>query len=848
MVLSDAVIPHEYRIDLAPDAENLTFTARAEIDVVVQRPTSSITLNSVDLTIDEASLAGIPGSATIAYDQRLQRVTLSFDHVLDPGPYSLSLRYRGRIYDSPSGFFHLDYKTQDGRGRALYTKFENSDARRFVPCWDEPAKKAVFVLTATVPAGQMAVSNMPVTSTDPLPDGLQRVHFAPTPSMSSYLLFFAVGDFERIHREVAGVDVGVVVRRGESARAATALDTAASALPFYNDYFGTPYPLPKLDLVAGPGASQRYSAMENWGAIFFFERSLLVDPRITSERSRQYAYAALVHEIAHQWFGNLVTMDWWDDLWLNEGFASWMQNKVTEHFHPEWHVWLRALDGKNYAMTVDAREGTHPVIAPISDVLAADGAFDTITYTKGASVIRMLESYVGEEAFRAGVRRYIERHKYGNAVTDDLWRAMDEGSSRPIESIAHDFTLQAGVPMISEDSVRCVNGNGDLRLTQGHFAADADSTTARRWQVPVTVATAGGAAQTHVISGAKSVSIPAAGCAVAVINAGQAGYFRTRYAPPGLAALQRGYASLSADDQLGILLDTFSLAFGGAVPMGSLFGLAGAVPVDTDPVVIEALADQLRYLNGYYEGLPGRTAFRRYARGLLAPVLQRAGWNPAVGESENVTRLRASVIVSLGSFDAPEVIAETRARFAAYLADPTTLPASLRDSVLSVVALHADRPTWEQLHAAARSATSEVERQEMYEYLGAARDTALANQALTLALSGEPPQAVVPEMIREVARRHPELAFDFAVAHWDRIAPLIESGSRQRFVPRLLGNAQDLAVIPQLERFAEANIPAEAKQDVRKAVASIRYAARVRSTRLPEADRWLKRNVAALTK
>ena len=310
----------------------------------------------------------------------------------------------------------------------MFTQFENSDARRFVPSWDEPGRKATFELTATVPADQMAVSNMPIRSTDVLPGGRKRVHFATTPKMSSYLLFFGSGDFERIHRNVDGVDVGVVVKRGDTAQAAFALDAASDILPYYNDYFGTPYPLPKLDLIAAPGSSQFFGAMENWGAIFYFERDLLIDPRISTERDKQGVYLVIAHEMAHQWFGDLVTMAWWDDLWLNEGFASWMENKVTDHFHPEWKIWLQALRDKQSAMQEDARDGTHPIVTPINDVLQASSAFDSITYSKGAAVIRMLESYLGEDAFRDGVRRYIHDHAYGNTTTDDLWAAMDRGS------------------------------------------------------------------------------------------------------------------------------------------------------------------------------------------------------------------------------------------------------------------------------------------------------------------------------------------------------------------------------------------------------------------------------------
>ena len=267
--------------------------------------------------------------------------------------------------------------------------------------------------------------------------------------MSSYLLFLAVGDFERIHRMVGKTDVGVITRRGKTAQAQFALDAAAEILPFYNDYFGTPYPLPKLDFIAGPGQSQFFAAMENWGAIYYFDYALLIDPKLSTEADKQNVYVDIAHEMAHQWFGDLVTMAWWDDLWLNEGFASWMENKTTDHFHPEWKIWLQTKAGEQAAMRTDAKAGSHPVITPIHDVFAAANAFDSITYQKGHAVIHMLEDYVGPDVFRAGVRNYIAHHAYGNTVTDDLWGEIDKVSPRKITGIAHDFTLQAGVPLVS---------------------------------------------------------------------------------------------------------------------------------------------------------------------------------------------------------------------------------------------------------------------------------------------------------------------------------------------------------------------------------------------------------------
>jgi aminopeptidase N len=839
VVLPAAVTPDHYRIDVTPDAKSLTYKGAVQIDVTVQQATDQIVLNTADIVIDSAAVSGEDKAPTISYDDKEQTATFALGRVLKPGAYTLSLAYHGKIYEQASGMFALDYDTPGGKKRALFTQFENSDARRFVPSWDEPGRKATFQLTATVPADQTPLSNMPIASTDPLPGGLKRVHFATTPKMSSYLLFFGVGDFERVHRDVNGVDVGVVVKRGDTAQADYALDAATHILTYYNDYFGTPYPLPKLDLIAGPGSSQFFGAMENWGAIFYFERDLLIDPRVSTEADKQNVYIVVAHEMAHQWFGDLVTMQWWDDLWLNEGFASWMENKATDHFHPEWKVWLQSLQDKQGAMQVDAKDGTHPIITPIDDVLQASGAFDDITYQKGQAVIRTLESYVGEDAWRAGVRRYIHDHAYGNTVTDDLWKEMDKGAARPITRMAHDFTLQAGVPMITEASADCVGGRTKLELTQGRFAIDPDSTHARVWYVPVAAAALGGVPTKAVISGAAPRAMTASGCGPVIVNAGQTAYFRIRYSPAGLAAIATHYGKLSPDDQLGIFNDTAALTYNGEEPMAALLDLTKSFPPGADPVVARALAGRLQGLDSLYDGLPNQPAFRVYARGVLSPIFARVGWDKKAGESDNTALLRASVIGALGQFDDPAVLAEARARFDRYIADPASLNAASRRVVLRIVAIHADAARWEQLHALAKSAKTQLERQELYSLLGNAADKALAQRALDLAISGEPPATTTPGMIQAVSILHPDMAFDFAAAHWDRIADLLEPTTQSGYMPRLIGNASDPALIAKLDAFAKDHIPANARQDLRKSEATVRYLAKVRTERLPEVDRWL---------
>lgn len=585
--------PLHYSITVTPNAEKLSFDGNVLIEFLLKTPGDSVTLNAADIdfrrvTIAKGRAAAMPATTTV--NAAAQTATIAFGKKLPAGRYTLNIDYSGKILQQANGLFALDYKDPQGaEKRALFTQFEAPDARRFVPSWDEPNYKATFDLTATVPAEQMAVSNMPVAARRDIGNGLAEVRFGTSPKMSTYLLFFGLGEFDRITKQVGPTEVGVVVGKGNGPKGQYALDASAKLVAYYNDYFDTPYPLPKLDNVAGPGQSQFFSAMENWGAIFTFERVLLNDPKITSARTRQGIFSTDAHEIAHQWFGNLVTMAWWDDLWLNEGFASWMESKATAHFNPDWQSELDRVNGREGAMGLDAYVTTHPVIQKISTVEQTSQAFDTITYQKGEAVITMLEAYAGETIWRDGLRAYMKKHAYANTRTDDLWNAVEAAGAKGLVKIAHDFTKQPGVPLLEVKSAKCVNGSTLLTLTQSEFSRDRKAETSakpQRWNVPVIAQVIGQAASKTVISNGSG-SLQLAGCGAFIVNAGQSGYYRVLYQPDMMAALQKDFAKLPAIDQLGLLNDSQSLAFNEYQPVRTALNLVDAVPSDTSQRVTE---------------------------------------------------------------------------------------------------------------------------------------------------------------------------------------------------------------------------------------------------------------------
>ena len=834
------VRPTHYDVAVVPHADTLTFDAKAGIDLDVLEPAASIVLNAIDMTFPSAALTPAGGGKAlvpkVTIDADAQTATFSFDRPLAPGSYRLALDYTGRIGTQANGLFAIDYATEAGEKRALYTQFENSDARRFVPSWDEPNYKATFSLTATVPAAQMAISNMPAAETTDLGNGSKRVRFARSPKMSTYLLFFGLGDFDRATTMADGVEVGVVTQKGKAGQSQFALESAAAVLKEYNDYFGVPYPLPKLDNIASPGRSQFFSAMENWGAIYTFEYAQLLDPRISTDLDKQRIFSTGAHEIAHQWFGDLVTMSWWDDLWLNEGFASWMESRMTAKLHPEWNTAMDSTVGaRESAMGRDAVATTHPVIQHVETVEQASQAFDSITYSKGEAVIRMLEAYVGADTWRDGVRKYIKAHAYGNSVSDDLWQAIDSVSDKPITRIAHDFTLQPGIPLIQVDSAQCSGGNTMLQLSQGEFTRDRPDKAPLSWQVPVVAQVVGGAPARTVVDGKATLQVP--GCGPLVVNAGQTGYYRSLYGPAQLAALRDGFDALAPVDQLGLMNDVWALGMAGRQSASDYLDLAQQVSADADPQILREVVGSMGGIDSMYRGdKAGQARFRAFALARLQPMFARVGWEEKPGDSDQVKRLRTSLIGTLSELGDAAVVAEARRRFAA---GDESIPVALRRTVYGIVARNADAATWDKLHAKARAETTPLIKDQLYSLLASARDQALAQRALDLALTGEPGATNSAGMISIVSGEHPDLAFDFAVAHREQVDRLVDSTSRSRYYPGLGSGSRDPKMIEKLNAFADAHIAKSSRRATDTAIASIEYRREVVEKRLPQITAWL---------
>ena len=847
--LPRGVRPLHYDVSVTPNAKDAKFSGKASIKIEVSKASKSITLHALDMSFKNVSLVDskgrkVGGEAKVEIDAKAQTATFSFGQEIAKGQYQLSMEYDGIIGTQAVGLFSLDYDADGSKKRALYTQFENSDARRFMPSWDEPVFKATFNLDVTIPSEHMAVSNMPALEKKDLGNGKTWVKFATSPKMSTYLLFLSVGDFERATIKAEGTEIGVVAKRGSLEQARYALDESAGVLRYLNDYFGVRYPLPKLDNVAAPGQSQFFSAMENWGAIFTFESSLLLDPKYSTQADKERVFVTAAHETAHQWFGDLVTMQWWDDLWLNEGFASWMENRIMQRLHPEWLPEFNAIGVRESAMGPDSMKTTHPVVQHIETVEQANQAFDTITYQKGEAVIRMLENYVGEDAWRKGVRAYMKKHAYSSTVTKDFFDAIEKAAGKPIKAIAKDFTEQPGVPMIRVDDVVCKNGKSIVSLSQLEFSRDEPNRPAKSWQVPVVAQVAGTKVygRTLVVNGKGSLQLPA--CGTVVVNAGQNGYYRTMYAPAVFSNLAKNFSSLSAIDQVGALADSNATAIAGQQPVANFLDLASSTPDEASVHVWSAVAGRLSGYLGFLKGDEVRTKkFEQFARAKLTPVMNKLGWEAKAGEPEYLANFRAEMIGVMSGLEDPATLAEARRRFLAMDTDPNAAPASLRFLILAIVARNADETTWNALRERAQKEKSAMVKDSLYALLATAKNKDLAKRALDLALTDEPGATTSASMIRAVAGEHTDMTFDFAMANLAAVNAKVDATSRSRYFPGLAAGATNLAVIDKLQAYAKDNLDPSSRGEVERVIGGIKTRLKIREERAPAVKAWVDANV-----
>jgi puromycin-sensitive aminopeptidase len=677
--LPRSVTPEHYDLTLEPDLSASLFAGCVGIDVTVHEPTDVVVLNAAELTIAGAELmharSGRRLTATPEVDVENERVALRLEETATPGSWRLHADFGGVLNDQLRGFYRSTFVDADGGEHVIATtQFEATDARRAFPCWDEPDLKATFSVTLVVPDDLMAVSCGPVLAEDSLGDGRMRVAFGTTMPMSTYLLAFVVGPFEAAGPvDVDGTPLRVIHVPGRGEMATFPLEFGAFALRWLREFYGIPYPAEKLDLLAVPDFAS--GAMENVGAVIFRETGLLVDPAVATQAELVRVADVVAHEIAHMWFGNLVTMRWWNGLWLKEAFATFMEAMTVDAYRPDWRRWATFAAERNLSMDTDGLRSTRPIEFPVGAPSDADAMFDVITYQKGAAVLKMLQQFLGEDVFRRGITRYLRTHQHGNADTHDLWVALEAESGKPVQEIMESWIFQGGHPRIDVEAT----GNG-VRLSQERFLFTGS--TNDRWNVPVVYGTSDGERRVVVN---EPVDITGE---VALVNVGGSGYYRTRYVGTAGDHIAGRLTELTPSDRFVVVADTWAGVLSGDVPASRFLELVSGLRDERDVEVWGVVLDALTELDRIISS-DGRPELQSFVRRLLAGVAGEMGWVPEPGEADERRRLRGVVLRSLGVLGAdPATIARASTLLDDALDPHAGLDGDVTVAVLAVVASH----------------------------------------------------------------------------------------------------------------------------------------------------------------
>ncbi len=791
------VAPSNYRLELTPNIDAASFEGRVTVALDVTAATSTIQFNSVDLNLEAITVTGADGvarSATAELDTTYERATISFSPALPLGPATLEIKYRGELTDKLVGFYRSSYKDDDGVTQWIATtQFEATDARRAFPCWDEPTFKATFDVTLNVPANLAAYSNSPIVSETPNGDGTRKVVFGRTMKMSTYLVAFVVGPFqETVALDVRGTPLRVVVPKGKLHLADYALSAGEFALSFFSDYFDIPYPGDKLDLVAVPDFA--FGAMENLGCVTFRESALLVDPQSASLAELERVADVVAHEIAHMWFGDLVTMQWWEGIWLNEAFATFMETLCVEHYRPQWKKWLSFAPLRDQALQIDGLHATRPIEYEVVAPTDMNGMFDALTYEKGCAVLRMLEQYIGPEVFRDGIRRYLKEHSYANTVTTDLWDALESASGQPVRELMNSFILQGGHPLVTY---------ADGQLSQSPFSYAAtrtvDSAIGTTWMMPVLTRSANGGPLTRRLLGAASETLVADG--PMVVNAGGWGVFRTRYGSRELLSLTSNLERLDELERNTLVADSWAELFASQITWEDFLAVARALGNQDEPATWQTLALAFDTVNRAVRD-DQRPRLAALVREIFQPQFDRLGFGAKSDESELARQVRSVAIDMLGTIGGVAAVRdEARRRF-----DSADLDGDTARAVLRVVASTNHEGDYETFLARFRAASTPQEMQRYQWGLADFPDETVALDAAEKCFSefrGQDGPIVLGLLGRN--RVSGPAVWRFLTAQWDEAVTKFSGNLLLRTVTGIPNYITDRAFAAEVEAFHRAH-------------------------------------------
>ena len=763
--LPRTVLPRRYDLVLEPDLDDATFTGSEAVLVDVAEQVQEIVLNAVDLVIAGGRLEGPAGTLDVAdvrIDPSTERAHLRLSGTAGPGEWTLHLAFSGVFSERMDGFYRSTYEDRDGITRTIATtQFESTDARRAFPCWDEPDIKAVFGVTLVAAEGLLAISNGPEIGREPTDDGRVRVRFGDTMMMSTYLVAFVVGPLEATEPlDVGGIPLRIVHQPGKGNLTGFALEVGAFCLRFFAEYYDIPYPAEKLDMIALPDFAQ--GAMENLGCITYRESALLADPAKATQPELALIADVVAHEIAHMWFGDLVTMRWWNGIWLNEAFATFMELVAVDAYRPDWERWSQFLRTRSLAFEIDALQSTRPVEYEVRSPDEASGMFETLTYTKGAAVLRMLEQYLGPERFREGIRRYLDQHRFGNTETHDLWDAIEAATGEPVRRIMDGWILKGGYPEVSTELT-----DGTVRLTQRRYVLTGEADDAA-WDVPLLVR--GGGKTAPVLVEPAGTSVPDTGDGPVIVNAGAHAFARVRYDEMLLARITGSLGELSADERTQLVDDTWASVVAGRGSAAAFCRFAAAFEAEDEYPVWQALLQGLGWCERFLGGEP-RERFRSFVRSLVRPALDRVGWEPHEGERDLAKPLRGALVASLGVLGAdPNTMALAR-EIEAEARRGDSVDASLASAAVAVLAATGSAEEYESFLLARADAPTPQEQLRYLYSLSDFRDAALVERTVAMALTDEiRPQNAPGVLARAIANReHGELAWTLVKERWAEI-------------------------------------------------------------------------------
>jgi aminopeptidase N len=848
--LPQTATPENYQLSVAPNFTKDNFSALETIQVRVLKATSQIVLNSADIDLQEATIssAGDTQQASVTLQKEQETATLTVGKPLQPGTAVIKTRFVGILNNELRGFYLG--KDEAGRKYAV-TQFEATDARRAFPSFDEPAYKATFDITVIADKGQTAVSNGEVISDMPGPGpDKHTVVFKKTAKMSSYLVAIAVGNFEYIEGQADGIPIRIYNTPGKKNLDAFALATAEQCVHFFDQYFGVKYPFEKLDLIGLPDFAA--GAMENTGLITFREIVLLIDDQHGSVDLHKEVAEVISHEIAHQWFGDLVTMQWWDDIWLNEGFATWLSSKPIEAWKPEWNLQLDDVIDSGRTLNVDSLNNTRPIHQAAETPAQIQELFDGIAYGKAAAVLRMLEAYLGPETFRQGVSAYIKQHSYGNATAEDFWKALATASNKPVDRIMPTFVTQPGAPMVSVSS-QCAGGSTNVRLSQQRYFYDRalfESGNDELWQIPICMkdASSKGGEKCQLLT-KKEETVTISGCSPWVLaNAGASGYYRSGYQAEAVHVLGKNLESaLTPAERIRLLGDAWASVRVGRLQIGDYLALAQGVPADRKHAVVSQLTVGLEYINDYLLTDADGPAYQQWVRSLFGPIAKELAWQVRPKESDETKALRTTVLRTLGYTGRdPEVLAQARKVADQALENPESVDRTLANTAIGLAVMNGDQGFYDKLMAHLKSAKTP---EEYYVYLGNLTqfsDPKLLDRTLQYAISPEVRTQDTLGLISGVLENPAgaRQGWDFVRAHWSDIEK-VGGGFTSGEVVQATGSFCDAGLRDEVKDFFSRHSVPTAERTLKQSLERISDCVDLKSRQQTQLASWLQQHATA---